>query len=108
MGPGSGYADVCRIGIRSRREMNFWPGFSLVRRVAGHLAKKEPLNRPDGSWMTRLIRNIALRPVLFLLHYYIAPLLALFTALIVEVRSPYQAMMNLHVSSQPLSCALRA
>src|SRR6516162_1459071 len=103
MGPGSAYADVCRIGIRSRREMNFWPGFSLVRRVAGHLA-----DGPGGSWTTRLIRSIGVRPIIFSVNCYIATILALFIAFSLDLKTPAWAMITVYLTSQPLSGALRA
>src|SRR5499427_1281093 len=108
MGPGTAYADVCRIGNRSRREMNFWPGFSLVRRVAGHLAKRRPFNRPDGSWMAKLLRNIGIRPIIFSVNCYIATILALFIAFSLDLKTPAWSMLTVYLTSQPLSGALRA
>src|SRR6516164_316009 len=81
MGPGSGYAEVCRIRTRKREEMKCWPSSSLVRRVAGDLAKKRPLDRPDDPWTTRLIRGIGLRPIIFSVNCYTDPGIAFLSAL---------------------------
>src|SRR5215469_11407766 len=106
MSPGSTYADVCR--IRTRTEMKFWPGLSLVREVAGHLAKKRPLDRPDGSWMAKLLRNIGIRPIIFSVNCYIATILALFIAFSLDLKTPAWSMLTVYLTSQPLSGALRA
>src|SRR5499427_3419498 len=108
MGPGSAYTDVCRIRIRRRGEMKFWPGLSLVRGVAGHLAKRRPLDGPDGSWMARLLRNIGIRPIIFSVNCYIATILALFIAFSLDLKTPAWAMLTVYLTSQPLSGALRA
>src|SRR5215469_4409572 len=91
-----------------RREMNFWPSFSLVCRVAGHLAKKRPLDCPDGSWMARLLRNIGLRPIVFSINCYIATILAMYIAFSLDLKTPAWAMITVYLTSQPLSGALRA
>src|SRR5215472_13277658 len=106
MSPGSTYADVCR--IRTRTEMKFWPGLSLVREVAGHLAKKRPFDRPDGSWMAKLLRNIGIRPIIFSVNCYIATILALFIAFSLDLKTPAWSMLTVYLTSQPLSGALRA
>src|SRR5262252_5575784 len=106
MSPGSTYADVCR--IRTRTEMKFWPGLSLVREAAGHLAKRRPFNRPDGSWMAKLLRNIGIRPIIFSVNCYIATILALFIAFSLDLKTPAWAMLTVYLTSQPLSGALRA
>src|SRR6516225_236684 len=108
MGPRSAYADVCRVRIRRRGEMKFWPGLSLVRGVAGYLAKRRPFDRPDGSWMARLLRNIGIRPFIFSINCYIATILALFIAFSLDLKTPGWAMITVYLTSQPLSGALRA
>src|SRR5215831_6684082 len=108
MSPRSAYADVCRIRTRRRGEMKFWPGLSLVRRVTGHLAKRRLLDRPDGSWMARLRRNIGLRPIIFSINCYIATILALFIAFSLDLKTPAWSMLTVYLTSQPLSGALRA
>src|SRR6516164_943128 len=108
MGPGSAYADVCRVRIRRRGEMKFWPGLSLVRGVAGHLAKRRPFDRPDGSWMAKLLRNIGIRPIIFSINCYIATILAMFVAFSLDLKTPAWAMITVYLTSQPLSGALRA
>src|SRR5262249_8972587 len=108
MSPRSAYADVCRIRTRRRGEMKFWPGLSLVRGVTGHLAKRRLLDRPDGSWMARLLRNIGLRPIIFSINCYIATILALFIAFSLDLKTPAWAMITVYLTSQPLSGALRA
>src|SRR5499427_6205386 len=106
MSPGSTYADVCR--IRTRTEMKFWPGLSLVREAAGHLAKRRPFNRPDASWMVRLVRDIGIRPIIFSVNCYIATILTMFIAFSLDLKSPGWAMITVYLTSQPLSGALRA
>src|SRR6516165_3979692 len=108
MGPRSAYADVCRVRIRRRGEMKFWPGLSLVRGVAGHLAKRRPFDRPDGSWMAKLLRNIGIRPIIFSINCYIATILAMFVAFSLDLKTPAWAMITVYLTSQPLSGALRA
>ena len=88
--------------------MKFWPGSSLVRGVAGHLAKRRPFDRPDGSWMARLLRNIGIRPFIFSINCYIATILALFIAFSLDLKTPGWAMITVYLTSQPLSGALRA
>src|SRR6516165_5456157 len=107
MGPRSAYADVCRVRIRRRGGMKFWPGLSLVRGVAGYLAKRRPFDRPDGSWMARLLRNIGIRPFIFSINCYIATILALFIAFSLDLKTPGWAMITVYLTSQPLSGALR-
>src|SRR5215472_7258999 len=107
MAAGSAYADVCRIRTRRRGEMKFWPSFSLLRRIAGHLAKKRPPLGPDGSWMARLVRNIGIRPIIFSINCYIATILALFIAFSLDLKTPAWAMLTVYLTSQPLSGALR-
>src|SRR5262249_32952238 len=107
MGPESAYADVCR--IRSRRRGNeILARLSLVRRVAGHLAKRRPFDRPDGSWMAKLLRNIGIRPIIFSVNCYIATILALFIAFSLDLKTPAWSMLTVYLTSQPLSGALRA
>ena len=108
MSPGSAYADVCRIRTRRRGEMKFWPSSSLLRRIAGHLAKKRPPDRPDGSWTARLLRNIGIRPIIFSINCYIATILALFISFSLDLKTPAWAMLTVYLTSQPLSGALRA
>src|SRR5215831_4663183 len=105
MSPGSA---VCRIRPRRRGEMKFWPGLSLLRGVVGHLAKRRPLDGPDGSWMARLLRNIGIRPIIFSINCYIATILALFIAFSLDLKTPAWAMLTVYLTSQPLSGALRA
>jgi len=88
--------------------MKLWPGLSLVREVAAHLAKKRPLDRPDGSWIARLLRNIGLRPIIFSINCYIATILAMFVAFSLDLKTPAWAMITVYLTSQPLSGALRA
>src|SRR5262249_1171741 len=108
MSPGSAYANVCRTKTRRRGEMKFWPGLSLVREVAGHLAKKKPLDRPDGSGVAKLVWDIGLRPIIFSINCYIATILALFIAFSLDLKTPAWAMLTVYLTSQPLSGALRA
>ena len=36
---------------------------AILRRLASHLARKRPLDRPDASWTVRLVRDIGIRPI---------------------------------------------
>ena len=89
--------------------MKFWSTSSLwMRRLASHLAKKRPLDRPDASWVMRLVRGIGIRPIIFSVNCYIATILALFISFSLDLKSPAWAMTTVYLTSQPLSGALRA
>ena len=76
--------------------------------LASHLATKGPLDRPDASWMVRLVRGIGIRPIIFSVNCYIATILALFISFSLDLKSPAWAMTTVYLTSQPLSGALRA
>ena len=75
--------------------------------LASHLATKGPLDRPDASWMVRLVRGIGIRPIIFSVNCYIATILALFISFSLDLKSPAWAMLTVYLTSQPLSGALR-
>jgi uncharacterized membrane protein YccC len=88
--------------------MKFWPSSSLLHSVAGGLAKKNPLDRPDAPWMTGRIGGIGLRPIIFSVNCYIATILTMFIAFSLDLKSPGWAMTTVYLTSQPLSGVLRA
>ena len=81
---------------------------AILRRLASHVAKKRPLDRPDASWVMRLVRGIGIRPIIFSVNCYIATILALFISFSLDLKSPAWAMTTVYLTSQPLSGALRA
>src|SRR6516164_8023000 len=81
---------------------------AISRRLASHLAKKRPLDRPDASWMVRLVRNIGIRPIIFSVNCYIANILTMFIAFSLDLKSQGWAMTTVYLTSQPLSGVLRA
>src|SRR6516164_10785718 len=81
---------------------------AMSRRLASHLAKKRPLDRPNASWMVRLVRDIGIRPIIFSVNCYIATILALFISFSLDLKSLAWAMTTVYLTSQPLSGALRA
>jgi uncharacterized membrane protein YccC len=58
--------------------------------------------------MTRLIRGIGLRPIIFSVNCYIATILTMFIAFSLDLKSPAWAMITVYLTSQPLSGVLRA
>src|SRR5262249_48851328 len=82
---------------------------SVALRGIGHTAqtgessrKKGPLDRPDASSTTRLIRSIGIRPIIFSVNCYIATILALFISFSLDLKSPGWAMTTVYLTSQPL------
>ena len=81
---------------------------AILRRLASHLANKRPLDRPNASWMVRLVRDIGIRPIIFSVNCYIATILELFISFSLDLKSLAWAMTTVYLTSQPLSGALRA